>query len=1191
MKHFYRAICAVVYSLMLMAFLQPAAAQQKKEDKVTINIRNGTLEEIIQTIMRQTAVKIVYNQELVQKSPRQSFTAKAEPLKVLMKRLLKGSSLTFVMLDNVMVIGPKDESDDEPRINNTIKGMVADENGNPLMLVTVNVTGTPYNTITTEDGKFNIELEEGKSLTFSSIGFQKKIVKPVPGQALNVKLSTELKEMEEVVVTGYQTINKRLSASSTFTLKGTELNKTGATNVLSMLQGKVPGLAVTNTSGGANAVPSLRIRGTSTLIGNANPLIVVDGIIRENPNTLNPDNLMGANPNMIDVLSLKRIIEAKGSLTGNSISGLNGNDVESITFLKDASATAIYGTRAANGVIVITTKSGKAGAKPEISYGFTLGSSRKPDYGSLQLMNSQQRIRFSREMYEDGYLYPIEPSHVGYEGAFQDLLNKKITEGQFKNDVAALESVNTDWFDLLFQNTLNTEHHLSFNGGGEKASYYVSATYTDNRGAAKEDRLKILGAKTSFDTEIGRKLKLSFRLDASQRTSNNYFMVNPLDYALKTSRTIPEDLIYKIAKPTQFGLLAPLNFNMLNEIEQQGNVIKSTDVSASLNLNYLITRGLNFNSIAAGSVITQNGQQYATELSNHVSTEYRGYDYGTAAPGSQQELNSFLPFGGVFVSSNTSMQTYTFRNTATFARSVFSQNDQFNIVAGQELRSIKNEGLNNVLPGYLKDRGESFFLRPNSMFFINTRKINKLDNYMSLFGAATYSYADRYVINANIRTDASNRFGQYTNQRFLPVWSVAGRWNISSEKWLQGNKVINDLGLNVSYGFQGNVIPDVGPELILQLPDNGAVVDPRSNEFMLDIKSMPYPDLKWEKTKSVNLTLNGSLFNSFLNFEINYYHKLTVDAIVPKYIPVEYGISTMLINGGNIKNYGYEMNVGLNLIRAKDWQWRISVNTSRNYNILQAGTVELVGQDISEYFNGTVLSEGMPLKTFYVFTFKGLDPKTGMPLFAGIDDVDPASRTSFISYLKPAGSRVGKISGGLSSSIDYKSFSLSTSFMFNLGAKRLRNSVYQNVGLAVPMPDVNLPVIIADRWRKPGDEAFTNIPAYPNDNDPSGMSTVAVPETSISFATMSRYEMYNNSDVNVVSGSFLRCNNLSFSYSLADQLVKRMQLKQVTVSAAVSNLFVIADKKLRGQDPEIDGVGTTALPITKVFNLGLKFIF
>jgi TonB-linked SusC/RagA family outer membrane protein len=1159
MNHFYRIIFTVC--LIFLAFQPPAVAQQKKEDKVTINVRNATLEEIVQEVRKQTAVKIVYNQEVLRKNTSKlSFTAKEEPLKAVMKRLLKGSSLIFIMQDEVMVIAPREEGDEDAKINNTIKGIVQDEKGNPVPLVTVNVTGTAANTISNLEGRFNVLMEEGKALTFSSVGYEKRTLKPIPGETMMVVLRTELNEMDEVVVTGYQEVNKRLSASSTVTLKGKDVKENGATNIVAMLQGKVAGLNVVKTSGSPNAIPSMRMRGTSTLVGNANPIIVVDGIIRENPNGLNPDNLMGIDPDLRDVLLMKEGIMASGSLAGNSISGLNVNDVESITFLKDASATAIYGTRAANGVIVITTKKGKSG-KLEVGYSSSYGLSLKPQYSQMQLMNAQQRLQFSSEMYEDGYLYRSLPIKIGYEGAFQDLINRKISESEFQQELTTLAQMNTDWFDILFRNSFMTSQYVNFSGGNEKTQFYASVSYEDNKGNAKLDNLRQAGVKISMNSELSRKLKIGLRLSADSRMSSGYFGQNPLDYALTTSRTFSPDLVYPISEDFLPGIPGPqLNFNFQNELKESGNQLKETKLNATVDLNYLITRGLRFTSLANGYVTNQNSEQYATELSNDVANR-RGYNYGTVAPGGLEEQASILPFGGIFIPSTTSNYNYQLRNMVSFDRSIFSANDKLSMAVGQELRSGHEEGLDNLIPGYFRDRGQTFSILPNSVQLVSPRRTNKLSNFMSLFGTTSYSYAGKYSVEGSIRTDASNRFGQYSNQRFLPVWSFAARWNVGSEQWLQDNRIVNDLFVKASFGFQGNVIGSVGPDLVLFIPEGSVAFNPAANEFQLGIKTMPYPDLKWEKTKNMNVELGGSLFNSFLDFNLSYYRKSTTDAIISRFIPLEYGITNMLANGGNIRNYGYEMDLRFNLIRSKNLNWGMSINGGRNFNELLKGTIDKVSINVYDYFNGTALVEGSSVNTLYVFSFKGLNPQTGIPMFDGIDDEEENPKTRFVDYLKPVGSKDPKISGGLNTNVNYHAFSLGMNFTYQLGSVKLRNSVYSSTSLNTPTPEQNLPAIYEERWRKPGDEAFTDIPAFPKK---TGFADGGYAKLKVGTDRMSRYEMYNYSDANLVSGSFLRCNNISLSYNLADKLVKRLKLATASVAASASNLFLIADKKING---------------------------
>jgi TonB-linked SusC/RagA family outer membrane protein len=1177
MNHIYRIISTAICSALLLAvFLLPASAQQKNSKKISLTVQNGTLEEILQSIIKQTSVRIVYNQELIRKSPRISFGASNEELKSVMKRLLNGSAFTFVLQDDVMIIAPREDPDDVKKKH--IKGEVLDDKGMPLPVVTVNVTGTAATTYTTEQGKFSIELEEAGSLTYSYVGFQKKTVKPVSEEFQKIILIPEENKMNEVVITGYQEVSKRLSASSTFTLKGVDVKQPNVPNIASMLQGKVPGLSVVNTSGSPNAVPKLRIRGTSTLLGNANPIWVVDGVIRTNPDNANPDDLLGPDASTRDKILFKDGILSKSSLAGNSISGLNVNDVESITFLKDASATAIYGTSAANGVIVITTKKGIAG-KLTIGYNAETNFNQRPSYNKLQLMDSKQRVQLSREIYEDGLFYENQPASVAYEGALMDLIGKRITQEQFAQRVARLETINTDWFNTLFQNSGSIAQHINFSGGTEKVKYYSSISYDNYKGSAKNDWQKRLSGMMSLNSEISSRLQINFSLDGSLRNSSGYYGIDPLGYALQTSRTIDPSISYPTLTIGADNI--PLNYNVLNEIEQTGSSSRNLSLNATFGLNYRVLKGLRFRSLVNGAAQNLHSEEYATEYSNYVA-KLRGYNYGSVTPGGALESLSTLPSGGVLQTDDKNNYNYSIRNTFEYDKRLFGDRDQLNIMAGQELSSVTYKGFSEFLLGYLKDRGESFAMLPQAYLFNQPRRVNTVQNSLSLFGSASYAIMGKYVLNANIRTDASNRFGQYANSRFLPIWSVAGRWNIGEEKWFQKSNMISGLDLKASYGFQGNVVSAVGPDLVAMMDENGGI-DQFAKEYILKLKSLPYPDLRWEKTRSYNVEMHAALFNSFADFSVAYYDKRGTDVITQRKIPTEYGIASMYVNGGNIRNHGIEASVLLNLIRKENLSWTVSGTVSKNYNAVQQSS-DAAQYNIFDYLSGTAQLTGQPVGTFYVFSFKGLNPKDGMPIFNKLDDASYVNGKPLTDYLVVGGKSNPDLTGGLHTSVRYKSFSVGMSFAFSLGATRLLNPIFQDLnGQTTPLASQNLNTAFAQRWRKPGDEKFTNIPSFVNyggfQNLPDGASGI------------NRYYAYSYSDVMLVSGDFLRCTALNLSYQFPDKLSKRCGFTSASIHTGVSNPFLFASKKLNGQDPEIAGIGGTALPITPAYNLGFNVSF
>ena len=1183
MNHFYKMTGAAIGSILfLLVFFLPASAQQKNSRKVTLNVRNGTLEGILQSIMKQTSVRIVYNQELVQKAPKMNFTASNEELKPLMRRLLKGSDLTYVLQDDVMVVGPKEEGDEDKKKTNIITGEVVDEKGIPLPQVNVRTLGTENTFLTGPEGRFVIVLEDGASLVFSYVGLKRKVVKPTKAGDIRIEMEPDVNKMEEVVITGYQEVSKRMLAGSTYTLKAAQVKEPGVPNIAAMLQGKVPGLSVINNSGSPNAVPRLRIRGTSTLMGNANPIWVVDGVIRENPDNGNPDNVMGISPSSKDNMLATESTFSKASLVGNSISGLNVNDIESITFLKDASATAIYGTSAANGVIVVTTKKGLSG-KTAIGYNTDLGFIQKPSYQGLQLMNAQERIRLSREIYEDGLFYEGTPFPISYEGAFHDLMNRKISEQEFQSKVAGFERMNTDWFDVLFRNAINMAHNVSLSGGNEKLRYFSSLYYDRSNGSANEDWQERIGGRLKLNADLSNRFKVEFTLSSSFRTSNGYFSSNPLDYALKTSRTIPADSFYPTKSPTNniTGTGTLLNYNLKNEISESGSTVKNTEVNGQLSLNYLILSGLRANSSLSAGTQQLQSESFATEYTNYAGN-YRGYDYGSVMPGGPEEMASILPFGGFLQTDNGTNYTYNIRNSLDYNKRIFSERDQINVMVGQEIRSVRDQGFSELISGYLRDRGESFAVLPTSFMYMNPKKKNLVQNAVSAFAVASYNFADKYVLNSSIRTDASNRFGQYSNRRFLPVWSVSALWNIAEESWLKTNKVINALDLKMSYGFQGNVVKDVGPEMIAQVPENGSAIDPNSRQYELWLKSLPYPDLRWEKTRSYNLELHTAIFNSWADLSIAYYDKRGTDIITSRKVPLEYGILSMYMNSGSMRNHGYEAELKLNPIRSKDVNWNISINVGKNINQIQQGS-DASPYLIQDYLNGTAEVNGQPKGTFYVFSYKGLSEKNGVPLFNGIDEPNANKGLPFLNYIKVAGKRDPDVMGGGYTSVRYKALTVGFSFSFSLGTKKLLNPLYGSMEQLVPMPEQNMPSLVSKRWRKPGDEAFTNIPGFVM-NSLDG-------QTKAGIDTYSRYFMYDHSDLNVVSGDFLRCRSMNISYQLPDTWLKRARIKSASISGTASNLFVIADKRLRGQDPEIEGVGRTALPIVPSYNLSLNLSF
>ena len=413
-----------------------------------------------------------------------SLNEKDAELSSILDKCLAGTGLTYTFRDNLIIIQNKTrQQTDEKRVT----GKVTDSKGHPLPGVAVIIKGTTMGVSTDNEGKYAITLPgvPNVRLMFTFIGMKPQEVAYAGQQEINVTLEEEATEIEEVVVTGYQTIDRRKNTSSVYSVKAEDLMIPGTTSIDQMLEGRIPDLILMSNSGEVGVVPKIRIRGTSTLVGNREPLWVVDGIIVQDPVNISPEELN--DPDYINRI-------------GNAIAGLNPQDIDRLDILKDAAATALYGTRAANGVIVITTKKGRVGP-PVVQYSMTTTLRQRPRYTDLKinLMNSKERVQFSRELYDQHYSFEnSNMNRVGYEGLLFDLYNGNINEAQFAQQVGELETMNTDWFDLLTKDSFSHQHTISISGGTEETRYYGSIGYTRDNDVIRGDYTQRYTAAINF---------------------------------------------------------------------------------------------------------------------------------------------------------------------------------------------------------------------------------------------------------------------------------------------------------------------------------------------------------------------------------------------------------------------------------------------------------------------------------------------------------------------------------------------------------------------------------------------------------------------------------------------------------------------------------------------------------------------
>lgn len=1166
-----------------------SAKAQDPEKLVSLNLKNARLSDALNELRKQTDMGFFYSIDDLNKNAPVTINVSKKKLSEVLDQLLAGTNMQYSIEKNTVIIKRKvternEKQPADPAV--TVSGVVTTAKGAPLAGASVEDVPTGRSTLTDAAGKYSILVSRRTSLRFTYVGmksFQVSIrVENGDTHIHNVKMEEVPAEMSEIVVTGYQAIRKSEMVGSANTVKREDLLFDGTNSIEQMIQGKLPGTVVMNNNGLVGTRQRVRVRGTSTLLSNQEPVWVVDGIIQTDPLPFQAASLndVGNNFDMIR------------NFIGNSIAWLNPNDIEDVTVLKDAAATVLYGVKAANGVIVIKTKRGKEG-RMAVTYSGGIAVTEKLNYDRLNLMNSKERIDVSREIYERRILGRMVTEAVGYEEVLRRYLDKKITYDQFNQEVKALETLNTNWIDLLYQTPLSHNHTMSISGGTDRVTYYTSLALNQNLGTAKGNNSRSLNGSINLDAKLTDKLTAGVRLNANMIKTDGFYQVDPFKYAQETSRAIPA---YDANGNWKFydkgySWSQILNYNVLNELAETGNNNDQRSFNASVNLNYAITPTLRFESLLGATSSNAVGEAYASEQSYYTSL-IRGYGYGAFNVGSPEYIKSQLPHGGELNTSETRTTSLNWRNSLAWNKLVGRH--RLGALVGQEMRSTKTNGLSSTVYGYFPDRGRNITLPPrvigtgveNELYEkMKSAIVDREANFLSYYGSLTYSYDERYVVTGSLRSDASNRFGQDRKHRYLPVWATGVRWNVHNEPWMAKQNWLSELNLRASYGWQGNVAENVGPDLIAQLPSE--VVNTTTGEFELKIKSLGYADLRWEKTKTVNLGLDIGIAKNRFTLSVEYYNKRTEDMIIYKEVPSSYGIINMPVNAGRMQNEGIELTISGTLVRSKDFVWSMSMNTSKNRNSLDTDIPR--NDSWQAAVAGQLYKQGYAVSSFWVFDFKGLDPTNGYPLF-NIPTLaeNPKIENDATEYMKYAGRFDPDFTAGFSSSFRYKLLTLSASFNVALGGKRLLYRMFDRSEL--PSAYNNMPKEFVNRWKKPGDEQVTNIPGIPGYVwDPRGWDY----ETPWAWLPdydgyIEVYDAYNYSDARVVNASFLRCNNISLSYNLPDQLLKHVRVKSVALRASVSNPFIIVSKDYKSMDPE---VATGNQPIPRVYSMGLNVSF
>lgn len=1166
----------LIIVLLVMSAGTLFANVSAQDMKLDLRVEQKSLVEIMDLLKQKSGFSFIYSAGDVENITGISISVADKTIREILNLVLKGTNLVFSIEKDLIILKQAPAQQEKQRI---LTGVVIGQAKDTLPGVTVLIKGTSKGVVTDHRGKYTIMLPAGDHLVlcFSFIGKKTKEVKYTGQKTLNVTLEDDTQAIDEVVITGYQRIEKRYLTSAVTTIKAEDILMPGMTTIDKMLEGHVPGMIFMQNSGQVGATPRLRIRGSSTVLGSQEPLWVVDGIVQTDPVNVDPAQL-----NDLDFVNL----------LGNAISGLNPNDIEQIDVLKDASATALYGTQAGNGVIVITTKQGKVGP-PSVTYNVTGTYTQRPHYTerAINMMNSKERVDYSREIYEKRLTYKNVNAWVGYEKALNEYRNSEINYDDFQKQVTLYETMNTDWFDILCQNSISHNHTLSFSGGAPSVKYYASVGYGRSDGVLKKE----FGDRYTTNLKISlnhNKFNAQFMLNGNVRKDEHTpSEVKMLDYAYNSSRAIPaynEDGSLWYYPVKMDGSSLEQNYNVLNERDNSYQKINGNTLGFKVNLGYRFTEALKLETTFAYSVSSTVQETYFAENTAYVGNiQGRQWKTGTSNPNSTE-----LPFGGELKRDQTDNKNLDMRVQLNYNKFLdASKRHLIMLSVGGQVNSVSYGGFRQTLRCYMPERGMlispfEYTKYPKFATWMSqdpaARGVLKdeLANKISGYGTLSYSYNDFYVFNVNMRIDASNKFGEKANDQLLPVWSVSGRWNTKADI-LQNVNWVSDLALRASFGYQGNMTGQ-SPELIIRKGGLNSMFD----EYESDIQTFPNPNLSWEKSSSLTGALEFSLFQNKLKGNVSYFYKKTENAFLAKKVSAVNGTTVYTVNKGTVENQGLEFSFNITPVNTsvsgtgKGFRWSIDPQLGQVVNKLINKATKTKDYDplhdkytYTDYLNGTANVSGRPLNSFYSYEFTGLSPVNGLPSFARTEEEnyeiygEMKNEKVFTTVMKYSGCRVPYLQGGIMNTFAYNRFMLSFNLAYSIGSKIRLLKLYPNpTGSILPRPEINARREFINRWQNPGDELHTNIPGLMKASDENATKTPWWFNEPYKFAE-NIWQMYNDSDLRVVSGDYVKLQSLSLRYSFSEEMCKKMRLSSLYLSLSGTNLFTLSHKALKGQDP------------------------
>ena len=1015
--------------------------------------------------------------------------------------------------------------------NKTITGKVVDaDDGLPLPGVSIKLKGTTQVTQTTGQGTFSISVpQNAEALVLSYVGYTEQEVK-ITGQTLTIRLVSSAKNLQDVMIIGYGTIKKENFTGSAAVVKDDVFKDRPVTSFEKALQGAAAGVQVTSVSGQPGATSTVRIRGVGSFSASSTPLYVVDGIAITNG----------------DLSSVAQ--------TSDVLSSINPNDIASVTVLKDATAAAIYGSRAANGVVLITTKQGKAGQTK-----LNLSSSTGYSYQAVdkhEVMDATQYYKTYWDVYYAQRLAAgLTPDAAAT--AANGLTNGKLVvnpyntanpyaaNGVLANGASLL--YDTDWRDEVLRRGVTKNIDLSASGGNDKTKFFVSGGYFEQNGIVIRSDFKRYSGKFNFNSDVTDFLKIGINNSLTRTEQNtpagSTGSDNPVNFADQTANIYPlyvrdangnvvldatGNPVYNYINPVTPDF-NPVGLSKLNEYNTITNRVITSPYAEVRFLKDFVAKSM----VGVDYINNRERQFYNMEHGDGVSVKGRAYRY------SKEDV------------------TVTFQNTLTYNKT-FNQHN-FDVLLGQEAyRSKRDFNYSQVtgfpFPGTNEQIAAS---TPSTVQSYYTQQ-----RFASYFSRLQYNYAGKYYLSGSLRRDGSSVFGN--DNKYGTFYSVGGGWRIGRENFLKDVSWIDELKLRASYGTSGN--DRIDRYAAQGLYGLGKNYEGQSGINYVQLENV---NLKWEQNSTLDIGLEFALFKGKVSGEVSYYKRGSKGLLFDQPLSRLTGFDNLTTNLASMDNYGVEVLLNGNPVKTKDFDWNISFNITSNKNKINAMTQ-------NEVIDGTKRWKvGADRYQWYLRDYAGVDPADGRPMWY-TDEIVNGQATgnrittktwSTATRYDGLGSSLPKFTGGFNNTFRYREFDLSVFTYFSTGAK-IYDTLYGNLMHSGGSVGKQLSIDNYNSWQKPGD--ITDVPRFVINNTDLGN---------------------NQSTRFLYDGSFMRVKNITLGYSLKKNWLETIHLSNVRVYLMAENPFTWA--KHKGMDPEsaLTGLTDNDIPNVKTFTLGLNVGF